>query len=78
MFGGAIKFGDSQMKYLILILSNTPKLEKYQKKTYPATLLLTQIGPYIANEEAKKNLFDLIYDSDRLTGFFKLSAEKIP
>jgi hypothetical protein len=48
---------------------------KFQKKSLPPTLLLVQIAPYIANEAAKKILFDLIYDSDRLTGFFILSAE---
>jgi hypothetical protein len=53
-----------------------PSRDKFQKKTLTPTLLLIQITPYIANEEAKKFLFDLIYGPDRLTGFFKLSAEK--
>jgi hypothetical protein len=57
-------------------VKNTPKIrENFRKKAYPPTLLLVQIAPYIANEAAKKILFDLIYDSDRLTGFFILSAE---
>jgi hypothetical protein len=60
---------------LLLSFPTPPGWKNFRKKI-PPTLLLIQIGPYIANEEAKKFLFDLIHDPDRLTGFFKLSAEK--
>jgi hypothetical protein len=37
-----------------LVFSNTSKPGKFQKKSLTPTLLLIQIVPYIANEEAKK------------------------
>ena len=73
MFGGAIEFGDFQMlrcqwlKYAILqncvlcltgeIINPTPKPGKITEKKLNPALLLIQIAPDIANEEAKKNSF---------------------
>ncbi len=60
-----------------IIFSLKGLIGKISKKSLTPTLvLLIQIAAYIANEEAKKILFDLIYDPDRLTRFFKLAVEK--
>ena len=50
--------------------------ENYRKKGLTPTLLQFQIAPYIANEEPKRFLFNLIYDPDRFAGFLKFPAEK--
>ena len=61
MFGGAIKFGDCQMKYAIL---------------RNCSFVSDRRDARISQMRRPKILFDPIYDPDRLTGFFKLSAEK--
>jgi hypothetical protein len=51
--------------------------KKFQKKKLNPLPFYSSRSPRISQiRRPKKFLFDLIFDPDRLTGFFKLSAEK--